>query len=112
MQKNAYIFKIQVAWLVLIVEKSYGYRYNSYKLCFFEIWEHTQTETAWYFYRNKIEMNPQDKLAATNFLKNFAKMCLERNDRVFLMLVFLYTRAHPEKNNNQELNNIIISTQS
>ena len=93
---------------MLIVEKSYGYRYNSYKLCFF----FKMRRTAWYFYRNKIEMNPQDKLAATNFLKNFAKMCLERNDRVFLMLVFLYTRAHPEKNNNQELNNIIISTQS
>ena len=44
----------------------------------------------------------QDKSAATNFLKNFAKMCLERNDRVFLMLVFLYTKAHPEKNNNQD----------
>lgn len=41
-------------------------------------------------------------MAATTFLKNFAKMCLERNDRVFLMLVFLYTRAHPDKNNNQD----------
>jgi len=49
-----------------------------------------------------IPVSEQDRTMTTMFLKNFAKMCLDRNDRIFLMLVFLYTRAHPDKNNNQD----------
>jgi len=36
------------------------------------------------------------------FLNGFAKTCLEKNERVFLMLVFLYTKEHPDKNNNRD----------
>jgi len=43
-----------------------------------------------------------DRKDVLNFLKSFAKTCLERNDRVFLMFVFLYTRDRPDKNNNKD----------
>ena len=35
--KNVHIFKIQIARLVLIVEKRYAYRWNCHKLYFLEI---------------------------------------------------------------------------
>ena len=35
-------------------------------------------------------------------LRSFAKNCIEKNDRIFLMLVFLYTPERPDKNNNND----------
>mgnify|MGYP001181911883 CR=1 FL=1 len=35
-------------------------------------------------------------------LRSFAKNSIEKNDRIFLMLVFLYTPDRPEKNNNND----------
>ena len=35
-------------------------------------------------------------------LRSFAKNSIEKNDRIFLMLVFLYTPERPDKNNNND----------
>ena len=35
-------------------------------------------------------------------LRSFAKNCIEKNDRIFLMLVFLYSPDRPDKNNNND----------
>ena len=35
-------------------------------------------------------------------LRSFAKNSIEKNDRIFLMLVFLYSPERPDKNNNND----------
>jgi hypothetical protein len=49
-----------------------------------------------------ITISESDTQDILRFLTNFSKTCLEKNDRVFLMLVFLYTQERPDKNNNKD----------
>ena len=41
-----------------------------------------------------VPVSEQDVEQGLTFLNNFAKTCLLKNDRVFLMLVFLYTKVN------------------
>jgi len=45
------------------------------------------------------EADTQDVL---KFLQSFSTVCLQKNDRVFLMLVFMYSKERPDKNNNND----------
>jgi len=46
-----------------------------------------------------VPVNEGDLRASLGLVKSFAKNCIEKGDRVFLMLVFLYSPERSEKNN-------------
>ena len=49
-----------------------------------------------------IPVNEGDLRASLSLVRSFAKNCIEKGDRVFLMLVFLYSPQRSEKNNNAD----------
>ena len=44
----------------------------------------------------------KDSQKTMNLLRSFAKNSIEKSERIFLMLVFLYTPERPDKNNNND----------
>jgi len=49
-----------------------------------------------------IPVQEKDSQKTMTLLRSFAKNSIEKNDRIFLMLVFLYTPERPDKNNNND----------
>jgi len=49
-----------------------------------------------------VPVNEGDLRASLTLVKSFAKNCIEKGDKVFLMLVFLYSPERSEKNNNAD----------
>jgi len=49
-----------------------------------------------------VPIQEKDSQETMTLLRSFAKNSIEKNDRIFLMLVFLYTPDRPEKNNNND----------
>jgi len=49
-----------------------------------------------------IPVQEKDSQKTMTLLRSFAKNSIEKNDRIFLMLVFLYSPERPDKNNNND----------
>ena len=49
-----------------------------------------------------IPVQEKDSQKTMTLLRSFAKNSIEKNDKVFLMLVFLYSPERPDKNNNND----------
>ena len=49
-----------------------------------------------------VPVQEKDSQKTMTLLRSFAKNAIEKNDRIFLMLVFLYSPERPDKNNNND----------
>ena len=54
------------------------------------------------YVKHNFSIIPMKWFQTMTLLRSFAKNSIEKNDRIFLMLVFLYTPERPDKNNNND----------